>query len=682
MLSKREIVTCIEKILKEKEEIYLDLSQREGALSPQEMFELGDCYIQGIFAPIDYARAYQLMEKSASLGCADGYYGLAYMYSFGFFVERDYQKTLDLANKAIDLGSKRAIDLLGVCHYSGFGTAVDMDKAISLVTEAGLAGVPNALTNQGAFYGVNRDYEKAYEYYEKGLLAGSINSIGRIARYYLNGTVVECDIDFGLELLKYGVTLKNPYCLCLLAEIYIDGLYGEAKDFKTAFEYLSLAEKKKFKKSYSSLVLCYFDGLGTLPNPEKAEYYLSLCLAEGATPPDDLYLANKYIHSLSHIPGNKEKGFAILQEYKDSDNGFALCLLGECYVYGVGTEVSFDMAKHYFEKAFECGKKEALVYIGDCYFYGRGVEFNLEKAGEYYLKGKELDIPLAYTRHASLLKYIWARKDEQMVIDAYELAVSKGCTCGMAEYGNFLLDKTYPNRKRAFEVLSEACRAGEPLAYLGLGKYYRSVYNESYKSREYFELAIGKGATEACSLLAEAYEKGEISRSHEKDYVSALYYYKMAKGHGYKVDNKIEEMKNLIGLDLLVEDFTLVKCDINSNIESLPYGIKVIGKESFRGNLKIKKIPSLPSTLQRIEDRAFMDCRKLRVIELCATVDYMGADVFLGTSPSKVIYYYIGEARRQGWNQDYDVIRRHSEKRVVRFRPKKGRTRGFGFFRR
>ena len=182
MLSKREIVTCIEKILKEKEEIYLDLSQREGALSPQEMFELGDCYIQGIFAPIDYARAYQLMEKSASLGCADGYYGLAYMYSFGFFVERDYQKTLDLAKKAIDLGSKRAIDLLGVCHYSGFGTAVDMDKAISLVTEAGLAGVPNALTNQGAFYGVKRDYEKAYEYYEKGLLAGSINSIGRIAR--------------------------------------------------------------------------------------------------------------------------------------------------------------------------------------------------------------------------------------------------------------------------------------------------------------------------------------------------------------------------------------------------------------------------------------------------------------------------------------------------------------------
>ncbi len=681
MLSKKEIIACIEKIIKSQEEQWEKYCFSSlDSLSPQELFELGECYLHGAFAPLDFKRAYECFEKSASLGCADGYYGLAYLYSLGLYVELDLEKTHQLINKAIQLGSGRAIDLLGVCYYSGLGVEVDKEKAYELTVKAGTMGVSNAITNQGAYYGVKKEYEKAYELFEKGLLAGSLNSIARIGQYFVRGSAVEQDIDFGIEVLNYGVQLCIPRCLYLMADVYLHGSYGQAKDFDKAFKYLKLAEKKKYEKVYSPLALCYLNGYGTPQNAEMAEHYISLCEKNGIAPPNELHLANKYLHSLSYIPENVEKGFNILQKYKDLNNGYALMLLGDCYANGIGCQVSFDTAKKYYERAYECGEKNAFVFIGDCYFHARGVSFNLEKAGEYYQKGKELGIPLAYTRHAGLLKYIWERKNEPLVISAYEEAVKQGCVVGMAELGNFLLDKPIKDRARAFELLCEAEKAGEGLAYFGLGKYYKDLYLNRADAKRYFELAAGCGHNEACVYLAEMYKSGELSKFGEEDYVSALYYYKLAKerGYKYKLDDKINELSSLIGSDFYIEDFTLVKCDINSKALVLPYGIKVIGKEAFRGNLKMKKTPAFPASLERIEDRAFMECRKLKSIALPnATVDYVGADIFLNTFPRKAVYYHAGTPKRPNWNEDFDVIRRFNNGRLVRLRIKRGKEKRY-----
>ncbi|MBQ7761802.1 MAG: SEL1-like repeat protein [Clostridia bacterium] len=681
MFSKEEIIACIKKIIKTEQEKWdkYRFSDLE-SLNPQELFEKGECYLRGIFAPLDFKLAYEHFEKSASLGCADGYYGLSYMYSYGHYVEKDLEKTHQLAHKAIELGSARAIDMLGVLYYTGIGAPVDKEKALELTTEAGKKSVPNATTNQGAYYGQKKEYEKAYELFEKGLLEGSLNSIPHIARYFARGTVVEMDTDFALELLNYGVKLALPQCLCMLADAYIYGGYGLEKDYNKAIKYLRLAEKKKYARAYSLLAICYLNGTGVPQDSEKADYYISLCIEEGVNPPDKLFLANKYLHSLSYIEGNKEKGFKILQEYKDSKDGYALDLLAECYARGIGTEVNFDMAKHYYERAYECGYDNAYVHIGDCYFKGRGVDFNLEKATEYYMKGKELGIPLAFTRHASVFKYIWHESREDLVIGAYEEAISHGCTEGMAELAIYLMSKPVSDRKRVLELLEESEKAGEGLAYFGLGKYYHSQYGQESKAKGYLEVAIGKGYTEACVYLAELYAEGKLSLGHEKNYVAGLYYYKMAKERGYKInlDNKIEEMRSNIGSDFLIEDFTLVKCNINSKVESLPYGIKVIGKEAFRGNLKMKQAPVFPASLERIEDRAFMECRKLKIIALPnATVDYVGADIFLNTFPRKAVYYHAGEPKCPNWNEDFDVIRRFNNGKVARLRIKRGKEKRY-----
>ena len=109
-------------------------------------------------------------------------------------------------------------------------------------------------------------------------------------------------------------------------------------------------------------------------------------------------------------------------------------------------------------------------------------------------------------------------------------------------------------------------------------------------------------------------------------------------------------------------------------LEQIPNGIKVIGKEAFCGNLKIKKTPEYPPTLERIEDRAFMKCPRLRTIVLpSSSVKYVGADVFLDTVPNRAIYYHIGNPCASGWNPDYNVIRRFANGKVVRLRPKRGR---------
>lgn len=122
---------------------------------------------------------------------------------------------------------------------------------------------------------------------------------------------------------------------------------------------------------------------------EKKKLFLILCKASlfvflfSATLSIILYLAN------SRPPEDEHEAYIwYLENTENGGSSKNLNALGECYFFGRGTEVNFDQAFSYFEKA--APKNSSAQYnLAICYFYGYGTEINDEKAFEYFQKASE-----------------------------------------------------------------------------------------------------------------------------------------------------------------------------------------------------------------------------------------------------------------------------------------------------
>ena len=57
-------------------------------------FVLGDMYYRGLAGDVDYKKAFELFEESATLNCNDAHNNLAIMYLYGHGVESSYWKAV------------------------------------------------------------------------------------------------------------------------------------------------------------------------------------------------------------------------------------------------------------------------------------------------------------------------------------------------------------------------------------------------------------------------------------------------------------------------------------------------------------------------------------------------------------------------------------------------------------
>ncbi|POG69185.1 kinase-like domain-containing protein [Rhizophagus irregularis DAOM 181602=DAOM 197198] len=99
-----------------------------------------------------------------------------------------------------------------------------------------------------------------------------------------------------------------------------------------------------------------------------------------------------------------------LQEFNNllldnQNNSNSLALLGECNLYGIGTDIDRKKAFESYQKAADLGNSFGIICLGYCYRNGTGTDIDNKKAFELYQKAADLGNSSAQYNLAFMYEY-------------------------------------------------------------------------------------------------------------------------------------------------------------------------------------------------------------------------------------------------------------------------------------
>jgi hypothetical protein len=201
-------------------------------------------------------------------------------------IKQDRKKGLDLIMKAADEGYAKAQSLLGVYYQDGMhGLSKDDKKAFSLYEKAAAQKYVNAIINLGACYdsgvGVEKDYDKAIELYEKAERLGgnakreleNVKDLMQAELYVEGHQYFEAkDYKSAITKLTKALDMGNSSAALPLGMIYLEGGHGVKSDFEKAVSYFEEALGEK--EAYEHIGIVHLEGDGVEVNLEIAVQYL------------------------------------------------------------------------------------------------------------------------------------------------------------------------------------------------------------------------------------------------------------------------------------------------------------------------------------------------------------------------------------------------------------------------
>jgi TPR repeat protein len=236
----------------------------------QAQYNLGVAYYEGDRIGQDYIKAKEWLEKAALQGHARAQYGIGFMYYSGEGIDKDYKQAKYWFKKAIKQGDVQAEYSLGLIYYSNddiskkvkalecFENALEqIDKLQDLETQFNAKfNLLELKYNLGVRYhngrGVEQDYTKAKEWYEKALQKSD----------WLVDTEIESEAQFNLGTLYY------------------DGL-GVEQNYKKAFEWYQKAAERGHTRAQYNLSVIYYKGQGLKKDIVKAIKWLEESAKQG-----------------------------------------------------------------------------------------------------------------------------------------------------------------------------------------------------------------------------------------------------------------------------------------------------------------------------------------------------------------------------------------------------------------
>jgi TPR repeat protein len=209
-------------------------------------------------------------------------------------------------------------------------------------------GDPAAQTRIGDVYcegnGVERDYAKAMEWFQKAAYQGDLAAQTKIGDLYLNGHGVKEDNAKGLEWQRKAADEGYAKAQVALGDFYYSGQDGRQDHANAMKWYRKAADRGD---------------------------------AQGLTGVGNVY---------SYGKDAKDKIEAMKWYRKAIDKGEASAQwnVGVIYELGVGVERDYAKAMEWYLKAADQGYDLAMYYIGNFYRFGDGAEQDYAKAVEWY----------------------------------------------------------------------------------------------------------------------------------------------------------------------------------------------------------------------------------------------------------------------------------------------------------
>lgn len=160
----------------------------------------------------DYENDFAWWKKAAEQGNAKGLYHVGVFYGAGDVVSQDYKKSKDYFEQADQKGCLDATFQLGVYHMFGFGVEKDICKALHYFERAATNGHVEAAAWAGQIYergtdGVKVDHQKAFDLYMIAAEQDNEEAMWYVIQGYLLGNGVKKDFDKAYEWFQKAEAL-------------------------------------------------------------------------------------------------------------------------------------------------------------------------------------------------------------------------------------------------------------------------------------------------------------------------------------------------------------------------------------------------------------------------------------------------------------------------------------------
>ncbi|MGN1150831.1 MAG: tetratricopeptide repeat protein [Lachnospiraceae bacterium] len=234
-------------------------------------------YYKGQGVEEDKEKAKEMFQTVIDQGCVEGYLGTVCF----AMEEEDYTTAFDDSNKVLE-GTEQcyiayAMKNIGVFYENGVGVEPDYGKAMEWYEKAADLGNLYAMRRIGNMYyngnGVEQDYAKAMEWYEKVADLGDTNAMADIGNMYYNGNGVEQDYARAMEWYEKAADLGNSTATMNVAYMYQEG-QGAEQDYAKAMEWYEKAAELGQPIAMNNIGYLYYSGQGVEQDYAKAlEWY-------------------------------------------------------------------------------------------------------------------------------------------------------------------------------------------------------------------------------------------------------------------------------------------------------------------------------------------------------------------------------------------------------------------------
>ncbi len=412
-------------------------------------YNLGLCYSRGFGCEKDEARAAECFKSGAAMYDPDSICALGICYEHGIGEEINYEYAVTLYQKGYELGHGISANNLGGCYFYGHGVAQDKSRAIEMFKRATELGCSDAECRLGVCCelgdGCKGDPVRAFEYYRSAAKKRNAFALYRLGRCYYRGIGTEQNFNKAYKYYFKSAALGYAPAKYRAGRMCISGR-GTKKDFGLAFKYFSSAARDGYAPAEYSVANCFFEGLGTLRN-----------------------FTNAYIH------------YTKVYESQGGDRSDAAFRIGLCHLKGLGVKKDVQEAYEWFLSGARLGSPEAMYMLGECYLFGVGTAANDESAAnsftcamELYEKNeeeKEQNIPLMLALAQCFEHGMGTEKDAERALATYKSAAQSGNPEALFRLGQAIMQGVGMRAEYATarSYILRSARAGFLPAMLAMG---------------------------------------------------------------------------------------------------------------------------------------------------------------------------------------------------------------------
>lgn len=237
---------------------------------PCAQLSLGFLYYNGQGVEKDTAKGEELFEAVIAKGCVEGYLGRGEIAE----TNEDYDTALECYNKVLE-GEEQvyiadAMKIIGSLYYSGRGVEQDYAKALEWYEKAANLGNRTAMTTSGYMYyageGVKKNYNKALEWYDKAANSGDAVAMVAIGSIYYERQ----DYVKAMEWNEKAANLGEPIAMIWVGLMYYTGV-GVKQDYAKAMEWYEKAADLGEPDAMYQIGYLYYYGQGVEQDLDKAQ---------------------------------------------------------------------------------------------------------------------------------------------------------------------------------------------------------------------------------------------------------------------------------------------------------------------------------------------------------------------------------------------------------------------------